>query len=743
MSARWSRFARILVAIFAAAGIVVPAAGWWLTTGGADPPSFEAVRSGFTPSEALLLDRNGVPIDSIRIDSRGRRLSWVCLDAISPAMVRAILASEDRRFMRHHGVDWRALASAAAGNLLRGGRRGASTISMQLAGMLDGGRGRGVSGRRKLPGKVAQLRRAVALERRWSKGQILEAYLNLVTFRGELQGIDAAARGLFHKAPGGLTGPESIVLSVLVRSPNALPPRVGRRAAVLARAMGGTVSEAEATRLAVETLSVPYAIDQGPSLAPLVARQLLTLGGQRVACTLDAALQRFASESLARQLASLGGQNVTDGAVLIADNRTGEILAYVANGGTLSSAICVDGVAARRQAGSTLKPFLYGLAIERRILTAASLLDDSPLDVQTASGTYRPQNYDRTFRGAVSVRTALASSLNVPAVRTIRIAGEDDFARRLRALGFSAIDDRGDYGASLALGSADVTLLELVNAFRTLANVGMGGPLSLLPGAKPGERSRKMSRESAFIVSDILADRGARAEAFGLDNPLGTPFRASAKTGTSKDMRDNWCIGFTSRYTAGVWVGNFNGAPMWNVSGVSGAAPVWREVMTYLHEGSPPANVKAPPGVLTARVDFPEEVEPGREEWFVAGTEPSAEAAPARAKLPSRIAYPAEGTVVALDPDIPDARQRIFFQARDPSPGDAWRLDGLPAGRADAPSPWAPEAGIHTLELVTAEGRPAHAVRFSVRGRPRATAPPDRFPEKETSHETSGHGGHL
>jgi penicillin-binding protein 1C len=452
-----------------------------------------------------------------------------------------------------------------------------------------------------------------------------------------------------------------------------------------------------------------------------------------VTCSLDGALQRFAAEALARQLELLRGRNVGDGAILVLDNRSGEVLAYVANGGTLSTAACVDGISARRQAGSTLKPFLYQLAIERRVLTAASLLDDSPLDIPTPVGAYRPQNYDRTFRGPVSVRTALASSLNVPAVKTLESVGEDRFAARLRDLGFSSVQDAQDFGASLALGSADVTLLELTNAFRTLANGGVAGEISFLPVKGGGRQRRVASADAAYVVADILADRGARGEAFGLDNPLATPFRASAKTGTSKDMRDNWCVGFTDRYTVGAWVGNFDGKPMWNVSGVSGAAPAWAEVVARLHRGRIPAQGRRPPGVTVRRVSFPDEAEPARDELFLAGTEPEALSAPRFAARPPRIAYPSEGMVVALDPDIPGTLQRLFFESRGGSEGCLWELDGEAMGRADRPLPWSPSPGPHVLTLRDPQGRPAHAVRFSVRGRPpsgRAIPVPDREPEK-------------
>ena len=201
------------------------------------------------------------------------------------------------------------------------------------------------------------------------------------------------------------------------------------------------------------------------------------------------------------------------------------------------------------------------------------------------SGIYQPRNYDSQFKGLVTSRVALASSLNVPAVKALSLVGMEPFLSKLRQLGIKRLKESGDfYGPSLALGSADVSLWELVNGYRTLANEGIWDELRLRLKEESLSGKRKVfSREAAFLVSDILSDREARSLTFGLENPLATRFWTAVKTGTSKDMRDNWCIGYSKRYTVGVWVGNFNGEPMWNVSGITGAAPVWVEVMDFLH----------------------------------------------------------------------------------------------------------------------------------------------------------------
>ena len=257
----------------------------------------------------------------------------------------------------------------------------------------------------------------------------------------------------------------------------------------------------------------------------------------------------------------------------------------------------------KRQAGSTLKPFLYEMAIERNLLTASSILDDSSINVSTPAGLYVPQDYDNEFKGHVSVRTALSASLNIPAVRTLMLVGPDSFISRLKQLGIEDLNEGDYYGLSLALGTADVNLYELVNAYRTLANNGKSSELKISI-AKKNMQKQVLKKEAVFIVSDILSDRTARSITFGFENPLATRFWTAVKTGTSKDMRDNWCVGYSQKYTVGVWVGNFKGEPMWNVSGITGAAPIWLELMNYLHRSTPSKSPQPPEGVISKKLLF-------------------------------------------------------------------------------------------------------------------------------------------
>lgn len=677
-------------------------------------PTPAQVRAAYRSSEAQLLDRHGVPVQSLRIDMTVRRLDWVALSDISPALPAALLQAEDQRFYQHDGVDWSAAAKAAWDNLFRSRPRGASTITMQLAALLDPALQPNAKGR-SWGQKWDQIQAARQLDAGWTKQQIIEAYLNLVSYRGELQGVGAAARGMFGKAPSGLNLTEAAILASLLRGPSAAPRVVSQRACALARElrMPATCSDIE-LRTAIALGRPQLAATLAP--APQVAQRLLVGAGSAVRSTLDGELQRFAQGALRQHLQALTARNVNDGAVLVLDNASGDILAYVGNAGGE-----VDGVAALRQAGSTLKPFLYQLALERRLLTAASLMDDSSLGIATGAGTYAPQNYDKGFKGYVSVRTSLASSLNVPAVRTLVMTGLDRLYARLHAVGLSSLNQPADfYGYSLALGSAEVSLLELTNAYRALANGGMYGPVRLTAGAAPGSAMRVFDAGTSYIVGDILADRGARSTTFGLKNELATTFWAAVKTGTSKDMRDNWCLGYSDRYTVGVWVGNFNGASMWDVSGVTGAAPVWRDVMDYLHRDRPSRAPQAPAGVVRRQVAFEPAVEPARAEWFVAGTETAVIALvqDRDGGQPPAIVYPAAGSVIAIDPDIPAARERVVFHAQ-AARGLTWRLNGAALAGAEADYAWPPLPGMHELTLVDASDKLVASSRFQVRGNAR------------------------
>jgi penicillin-binding protein 1C len=439
--------------------------------------------------------------------------------------------------------------------------------------------------------------------------------------------------------------------------------------------------------------------------------------------SLRAPLQRFVLQNLQHHLRELAGRHVEDGAVVVLDNATGEVLAWVGSSGTdISSAADVDFVAALRQPGSTLKPFLYAQAIAQKRITAASLLDDSGTQIQTAGGLYIPQNYDRQFKGWVSARTALGASLNVPAVRTLVMVSPDAFHKQLMQLGLPLKESGDYYGYSLALGSAEVSLLNLTNTYRTLANDGRASPTTLAPGTKLVWQA-VLDPRAAFIVGDILSDPLARARTFGTDSILGTHFWSAVKTGTSKDMRDNWAVGWSQRYTVGVWVGNASGAPMWDVSGTTGAAPIWAAVMNHLHTRQTSRPPLPPAGVVQIAVQFEHSgsaaLEAARKEWFLAGTQQPSFAINSVAvytdlmRTGGRITSPTDGTIIALDPDIPPKNQRVSFQAD--GANLRWLMDGKMFAKG-ANAQWLPWPGRHVVQIVDVRGKVLDEVRIEVRG---------------------------
>lgn len=689
-------------------------------------PSYEQVRQAHRSSDIQVLDRHGVLLQSVRRDFRQRRGQWVDLEHISPALQRAVLVSEDRRFESHGGVDWWSVGSAAWEGLVSGRARGASTITMQLAGLLDQDLAAGRGGR-SLWQKLDQVVAAQSLEDSWSKPQILEAYLNRVAFRGELVGVDALSRTLFQKQAAALDVRESAIAAVLLRGPNASALTVERRACMTLQDMGrgqecrglGNLVTVALRRAA----QPPFGqADQAPHFARWVIEQDKDLqAGDSLRTTLDARLQALVAASVRRHLLDLRTARVRDAAVVVLDNRSGQVLAYLGSSGDLSQADQVDHARSLRQAGSTLKPFLYELAIERRMLTAASLLQDSALNLPTGNGLYIPQNYDKQFVGWTSARTALGSSLNIPAVRVLTLLGPQALVQRLRDLGMDLRQEGDYYGYSLALGSADVTLLQLTNAYRVLANQGRAQEVRTRLDAPPAQLRPVMEPAAAWIVGDMLSDRQARVMTFGLDSALSTPFWSAAKTGTSKDMRDNWAMGWSQDYTVGVWVGNSAGESMQDVSGVSGAAPIWHEVMAALNRGRPSRPPAMPEGVAVRDIRYEPAVEAQRREYFLEGTQTDvielADAGQAYAG-PLRIAEPVDGTILALDPDIPPQNQQMRLLAQGQG-SDAlplvWWVDGREVARgSQARLPLRP--GNVRIELKDGQGKLRDQVRVQVRG---------------------------
>lgn len=666
MGDRGLAIAKIALNVTVLAAILFAAAIFGFTR---SAPTFAETRAKYRPSDAWIVDRGGHPLETVRIDARSRGLAWVPWDEVSPAFRELLVETEDRRFFAHPGVDALAAVKALATRITGGKARGASTLTMQLSGLLRNEAG----GSRGLLRKLRQLLEALRLDAAWSKEEILEAYVNLAPSRGELVGLRAASLGFFAKNPAGLTRDEAALLVALLRAPNAPPPLVAKRACAALKINGTSECSALAAK-SEQVLAEPYRIARSRTLVPVVSNKFLIETDDATGIlrsSLDRRVQTLAIHSLREQLEALRGKNARDGAVLVLETKTGLPVAYVANGGAnATTARQIDGVLTLRQAGSTLKPFVYATAFDWRLLRAGSLLEDSPADIAVGEGrVYHPRNYDQIFRGLVGVGDALGSSMNVPAVRALGLVGEPRVLEKMRAAGFTHLKDDDYYGPSLALGAVDVTLWELAQAYRRFA-----------------VEDSPFSAETRGSIFNILAAPEHRRFTFGMDGILSLPFAAAVKTGTSKDMRDNWCIGWTDEYVVAVWVGNFDGAPMWNVSGLSGAAPVWRSLMLALHPGKSGSPVAYVPS-----------------------------AAPLSRKAISRFRYPAAGMLVGLDPDIPRDLQKLPIEIENPQAGHRVLMDRRPLGPSGAETLWTIAKGKHRLELRSARDELIDEIHFEVR----------------------------
>ena len=608
---------RALLAL--AALVVAPWAA--LVIAAALTPLPSELAEGRPPSTgAVLRDRHGVVIRELRADD-GARARWVDLDAAGDRLARAVVAAEDRRFYRHPGVDPVAILRALGQAVVH--RRvvsGASTLTQQLARAL-------VKRPRTLRGKFAEAALALRIEWSLSKRAILEQYINRVSFGPGLRGVEAASRFYFDKPSADLSLAEAAALAGIPRGPAVYDPARGtdrlqrRRDRVLDRLEGaGLASRDEVLHAQRERLQIAPA--GGGSGAPHLVRGLMSgaldeaLGPLRnrtaeLTLTLDRGLQREIEVLAQQTVKGLASRHVSAAAVVVLDNKSGEILAYVGSPDIEDAARLGhnDGVLALRQPGSALKPFLYELALERLGTTAATVLADVELFLPTRDGDYHPSNYDGRYHGPVRVREALANSYNVPAVITADAVGPARLLDRLHELGMRSLtDDAEHYGAALALGDGEVRLLDLANAYATLARGGVWRPVVAVksavgkdgaPLALPQRASRRVLDEArAFVITDILADRSARLSSFGEGNVLELPFPVAAKTGTSKGYRDNLTVGFTPDVTVGVWVGNFDGSPMEGVSGVSGAGPLFHDAMLAAARGRERADFARPEGQI-------------------------------------------------------------------------------------------------------------------------------------------------
>ncbi|MEP6733525.1 MAG: penicillin-binding protein 1C, partial [bacterium] len=559
-----------------------------------------------------------------------------------PDLINAFVAVEDRRFWDHSGIDVRAAARAVRDNLVAGHVvSGASTITMQLARLMQ-------PSRRSVGGKLTQTLWALRIERHLNKQQILEQYLNRVQLGQATVGVGAASALYFDASAAELSIGQSATLAGLAHAPSRDNPHIAPKRARARRLLAlrrmrqlHYASREDVARAADEPLRV--APRTSPFLAPHFTTRVLSWVNDgtptqlsNVRTSLDADLQSVVEKEIRYTVQVLHERGVEHAAAVVLDNESGEVLAWVGSPDFWAPGEGqTDMVVSARQPGSALKPFLYGLALDRGF-TAASILPDIPKGYATATGSYTPRNYDRRFRGPVRAREALASSYNVPAVELASRMGTGSLLRTLHLAGFESLRrDAEDYGLGLALGNGDVTLIELANGYRALARGGAWTPWSWRMSPRSarggtGNARRVISPVASAIVLDMLSDPTARIPGFGTSTPFDFPFPVAVKTGTSRHFTDNWAVATTRGFTVAVWAGNFSGRPMQGVSGVSGAGPLLHRVVMEVTQRVAPGALTTPAqaGALSVPVCRLSGMRATPEcaqlsEWFVPGTEPT------------------------------------------------------------------------------------------------------------------------
>jgi len=527
-----------------------------------------------------VYDRDGTllrltlsPTQSYRVHTR--------LEDISPQLINATLDYEDKHFYRHLGVNPVALVKAFAHTYLsHAGRRGGSTITMQLARLKWGEESRSVGG------KLLQLAHAVQLEWLYSKHDILEAYLNLAPYGGNVEGVGAASLVYFHKAPKSLALPEAMALAVMPQSPTRRTPDTLEEPAALyaARLKLAAISLAEHPEMKAESLAMEsrlslFTARQLPFLAPHAAnRALSTREGQTLQLTLDSALQAQVERTVSHYVERRRSAGLSNAAVLVVDVENAEVLAHVGSADFFNAAIKgqVDGVAAPRSPGSALKPMVYARALDEGLIHPKTLLKDVPMRF----GSYNPENFDTRYLGPMSATEALMRSRNVPAVE-LNLRVKHGLHEVLSQVHVKGLQPAGVYGAGIVLGAVELTMEELIQLYVALAHAGQWAPLRRLVDEPKVVPLRLVSAEAAELTLQMLASEDGALEQWATTRDA---VKVSWKTGTSHAFRDAWTVGVAGRYAIAVWVGNFDGQPNPSFVGRTAAAPLFFELVGAMRE---------------------------------------------------------------------------------------------------------------------------------------------------------------
>jgi len=627
-----------------------------------DLPSPAKLASNDFPVSTQILDRNGQLLYEIYAD---QNRSPIKLDDLPPHVYQASIAIEDQNFYKHHGFDLEGIARAFLNIIFKQNLQGGSTITQQLVKTTL------LSPERTIKRKLREALLSLATEVRYSKNEILEMYLNHVPYGGTAYGIEQAAQTYYNKPAKNLNLPEAALLAGLPQAPTRYSPfgpnpeaAKNRQAVVLKRMFDDEYIDETELKTALE-----YPLELAPQTqniqAPhfsLFIKELLVekyglakveKSGLRVTTSLDLDIQKQAELIIATESAKLESAKVSNAAGLVTKPRTGEILAMVGSKDYFNDEIDgnVNITTRLRQPGSSIKPINYAVGLIKGHTPATMFLDvPSCFNAPGQPSSYCPKNYDSTFHGPTHMRFALGNSFNIPAVKMLATNSVEAMVATASAMGITTYQDSKNYGLSLTLGGGEVKMVDMAVAFGVFANNGLR--IDLTPILKIEDYqgnvlesidleteqpsgTRAISSEVAYLISHMLLDNNAREGAFGSQSELVIrDHTVSVKTGTTDDLRDNWTIGFTPSYLVSTWVGNNDNSPMnpWIVSGVSGAAPIWHDIMTYVLKDQPDEWPKKPDTIvglqvcnLTGLRPNPESPCETRYEYFIKGQEPDIE----------------------------------------------------------------------------------------------------------------------
>lgn len=621
-----------------------------------DLPSPSRLGSSDLAQSTRIFDRNGKLLFTIY---RNRNLTFVPLSQIPKQMQEATIAIEDKNFYYHGAIDLRGITRALVAILFHQRIEGGSTLTQQLV------KNSLLTPERTLPRKIKEVLLAYATEAIYSKNQILEMYLNQTPYGGTAWGVEAAAKTYFGKDAKDLDLAESALLAGLPEAPTtnspfgAHPELAKQRQEQVLDAMydEGYITAKQRDDAKRETLKYQKVANeiQAPHFVLYIkdllikkyGEKMVYEGGLNVKTTLDLDIQNYAQASVASELAKLGGYHVTNGAAMVTDPATGEILAMVGSKDYFDTNIDgnVNVTIAKRQPGSSIKPVNYVTGLMKGYTAATPFVDTKTCFPNPGQAPYCPVNYDRKFHGVLSMRYALGNSVNIPAVKMLKLNGVQAMIDTANKMGITSFGNPDQYGLSLTLGGGETTMMQMIQAYGVLANEGYKVDLASIlkvtnsqgkvleeykPPQSPIFGKKVLPEDVSYIMSDMLSDNSARVMEFGENSELRIPGKiVSVKTGTTNDFRDNWTFGYTPSYVVGVWVGNNDNSPMYSIaSGITGAAPIWHDIMTHLLIHKPVETYPRPADIITKEVCQVTGLVPTaghpcqtRLEYFVSGTE--------------------------------------------------------------------------------------------------------------------------